>query len=280
MVQVFFNWSISFTVFCVGVGAQSWCQFFFLRFDLCCWKLPPRIFNYSWLVHFVWCRMFDVWICWSVVDGVSKCSRLLETILHDMKLLLACCGYVLAQLLFFVLGDIWWVFSGFWFFDMSDEEREHYTPRPGECPSHLTATSPHCEHCKEDYKLFELFRLFRWCKFFWLLQIVVVLCWKFWIVSCRAGCFKSFIKLFNFDFGCFWFVFGCCRSSRLYVSCKYNTSWYRNSRTKTMTNGYGKVCTTTSTPTTSVRPLWTTTWMTRRTLTSEQCSIEHTVRGP
>ena len=27
----------------------------------------------------------------------------------------------------------------------------------------------------------------------------------------------------------------------------------------TMTNGYGKVCTTTSTPTTSVRPLWTTT---------------------
>ena len=27
----------------------------------------------------------------------------------------------------------------------------------------------------------------------------------------------------------------------------------------TMTNGYGKVCTTTSTPSTSVRPLWTTT---------------------
>ena len=43
--------------------------------------------------------------------------------------------------------------------------------------------------------------------------------------------------------------------------CKYNTSWYINSRTK----GHGKVCTTTSTPSTSVRPLWTTTWMTRRT---------------
>ena len=35
--------------------------------------------------------------------------------------------------------------------------------------------------------------------------------------------------------------------------CKYNTEQ------TTTTNGYGKVCTTTSTPTTSVRPLWTTT---------------------
>ena len=29
------------------------------------------------------------------------------------------------------------VSSGFWLFDMSDEVREHYPPRPGECMSQL-----------------------------------------------------------------------------------------------------------------------------------------------
>ena len=56
--------------------------------------------------------------------------------------------------------------------------------------------------------------------------------------------------------------------------CKENTSWYSNSRT----NGYVKVCITTSTPSTfSLRPLWTMwTRMTRRTRTCATCRIEHT----
>ena len=41
-------------------------------------------------------------------------------------------------------------------------------------------------------------------------------------------------------------------------------------------NGYVKVCTTTSTPSTTVRPLWTITWMTRRTWTCAICRTEHT----
>ena len=54
--------------------------------------------------------------------------------------------------------------------------------------------------------------------------------------------------------------------------CKENTSRYSNSRT----NGYVKVCITTSTPSTPLRPLWTITRVTRRTLTCATCRIEHT----
>ena len=66
------------------------------------------------------------------------------------------------------------VFSDFWFIDMSDEVREHYPPPPGECTSQLhniaTLTT-----LQRDERLFERFRLLRLCKFFRLLQIVVVL---------------------------------------------------------------------------------------------------------
>ena len=68
------------------------------------------------------------------------------------------------------------VFSGFWLFDMSDEVREHYLPRPGECPSQLHDNISTQRTLQRDNKLSELFRLFRFCKFFWLPSIVVVFC--------------------------------------------------------------------------------------------------------
>ena len=45
------------------------------------------------------------------------------------------------------------------------------------------------------------------------------------------------------------------------------------------TNGYDKRCTTTSTFSSILTPLWTTTWMTQRTQISWPCSIEHIARG-
>ena len=64
------------------------------------------------------------------------------------------------------------VFSGFWFFDMSDEVREGYLRRPGDCPSqhHDNITTLTTLH--REYRLFEWFRLLRLRKFFRLLPIV------------------------------------------------------------------------------------------------------------
>ena len=45
-----------------------------------------------------------------------------------------------------------------------------------------------------------------------------------------------------------------------------------------MTKGYGTMCTTTSTFSPTLEPMWPTTWTTRRTQTSWPCSIEHTAR--
>ena len=68
------------------------------------------------------------------------------------------------------------VFNGFWFFDMSDEVRENYPPRPGECMSQLHNNTATLTTLQKDYRLFEWFRRFRLCKFFWFFLIVVVLC--------------------------------------------------------------------------------------------------------
>ena len=68
------------------------------------------------------------------------------------------------------------VFSGFWLFDMSDEVREHYLPRPGECPSQLRDNISTQRTLQRDNKLFEWFRRFRLCKFFWFFLMVAVLC--------------------------------------------------------------------------------------------------------
>ena len=143
---------------------------------MCCWRLPPGNFNDWKLVTCVCFRMFDVWICWSLFDGVLKwfrllwkkctlfwmfvgllqrCYKFLSLLLVRVKWL-----YVLSPLQNFTQGcsrcpkkclKLFWmipgcfccfssrlvVFSGFWLFGMSDEVREHYLPRPGECPSHL-----------------------------------------------------------------------------------------------------------------------------------------------
>ena len=60
--------------------------------------------------------------------------------------------------------------------------------------------------------------------------------------------------------------------------CKYNTSCTWNSRTFYDTTGYGTLCTTSSTLSPTLRPLWPIAWTTQRTQTCWPRSIEHTAR--
>ena len=85
---------------------------------------------------------------YDVAHGCSGCPNMFEIALDCSPL-------------FFVFSRFLVVFSGFWFVDMSDEVREHYPPRPCECPSQLhnniaTLTTP-----QRDCTLFERFRLFQ-----------------------------------------------------------------------------------------------------------------------